>query len=369
MTKTLYKRNKTGSIQVWTIEVEGNQHRTIIGKKDGKMIVGEWTTEKGKNIGKSNETTPHQQALLVAERKIKKQLENHYVENIKDVDKNRGFQPMLAAGLKIDELKYPVLTQPKLDGLRCIVTVDGMFSRNGKPIISAPHIYEQLAPLFDSDPTLIFDGELYNHELKDDFNTIISLARKTKPKSEDLEQSAKMIEYWIYDLPRCQKNDDSTVFSTRMLMLHDLIEPLNAKNIKLTPTNNIFEEKDVMSYFQDYLAAGYEGQMIRLDEPYEQRRSKSLLKHKEFQDTEYVIIDIGEGRGKRKGTAGFLVHENEEGRQFHSNLKFTYDEAKEIWENRDSYIGKTATVKFFNKTPDNIPRFPYAVKIAREDYE
>ena len=48
-----------------------------------------------------------------------------------------------------DKVKYPIYSQPKLDGIRCIVKKDGMWSRNGKKIISAPHIHESLKPLFE----------------------------------------------------------------------------------------------------------------------------------------------------------------------------------------------------------------------------
>ena len=113
---------------------------------------------------------------------------------------------------------------------------------------------------------------------------------------------------------------------------------------------------------------GYEGQMVRVDGPYENKRSKGLLKRKEFMDSEYLVIDIHEGLGNRTGTAKNLICKDEKsGKTFHSNIKGTFEYLTEILENKDNYIGKYATIKYFELTPDGIPRFPHA--IAFRDYE
>ena len=90
-----------------------------------------------------------------------------------------------------DKLIYPLFSQPKLDGIRCIVKSNGMWSRTGKRIISAPHIFEALKPLFELNPDLIFDGELYADKFANDFNAICSLVKKTKPTADDLIKSVK----------------------------------------------------------------------------------------------------------------------------------------------------------------------------------
>src|SRR5207253_3408210 len=105
------------------------------------------------------------------------------------------FKPMLAQ--KFEEF-VPGYAQPKLDGVRCIATKDGMFSREGKPIPGAPHIFEALQPLFASNPTAILDGELYNHDHKDDFNAIISLVKKANPSPERLAQIRAEVQYHVY---------------------------------------------------------------------------------------------------------------------------------------------------------------------------
>ena len=196
---TIYKTTKGGKIQEWTIEVVGNKYRTISGQTDGKKVTNEWTVVYGKNAGKANETTDNEQAMKEAEAKRKLKLEKDYSETIKGINRKRHFEPMLAAKWEDykDKIEYTVYSQPKLDGIRCIVNKDGMWSRNGKPIISAPHIFESLKPLFDKNPDLIFDGELYADKFANDFNKIVSLVKKSKPTTSDLKESKKNIQYQV----------------------------------------------------------------------------------------------------------------------------------------------------------------------------
>jgi DNA ligase-1 len=124
-----------------------------------------------------------------------------------------------------------------------------------------------------------------------------------------------------------------------------------------------------MDLYGKYVEQGYEGQMLRTGGLYENKRSKYLLKHKSFVDEEYTILDICEGEGNRTGTCGYMVFNTKDGKRFKSNVKGTFAETAEILENKDSLIGKEATVKYFNLTPDGIPRFPYVIKINRNEYE
>jgi DNA ligase-1 len=297
-----------------------------------------------------------------------KKLESGYFENIKHINKTQYFEPMLAAKWEDckDKVTYPIASQAKLDGIRCIVTKNGMFSRNGKPIISAPHIRESLEGLFKKHPDLIFDGELYADKFANDFNKIVSLVKKTKPTDADLKESEKQIEYHIYDLPSSNNNfikrmyDLGILFST-YLNLHPYC--------RIVETYSCNNEDEVMELYGGYVEKGYEGQMLRTNGKYENKRSKNLLKHKSFVDDEYTILDIVEGEGNRTGTAGYMVFETIDGKPFKSNVKGTWDETAEMLKSKKKLIGKQATIKYFNLTPDGIPRFPYVINIDRNEYE
>ena len=360
---TLYKRAVNGKINEWTVEVENNCFRTISGYNDGVKTTSEWTCCAGKNIGKKNETTPEQQALAEAQAMWTKKLELGSYESIDDIDTPKFFNPMLAHKFEDykDKITYPVYSQPKLDGIRCIVRADGMWSRNGKKIVSAPHIYEAMKPLFEANPDLIFDGELYADKFANDFNAICSLVKKTKPTSADLEKSKEQIQYHIYDLPSC-----SGTFTQRNKALIDIGVP---RGCVIVTTDKVNNEDELMRCYGAYVNWGYEGQMIRLDKEYESKRSKSLLKHKSFVDEEYTILDVVEGEGNKTGMVGSFVFESKTGHIFNSSPKYSWDECKELWKQRQELIGKSATVKYFNLTPDGVPRFPYVINIDRESYE
>ena len=365
---TIYKKTKTGATQEWSIEVEGNKYRTHSGQVGGIITTNEWTIVYGKNEGKANATTDNEQCMKEAVAKRTKKLESGYFENIKHINKTQYFEPMLASKWEDskDKISYPIFSQPKLDGIRCIVTKDGMFSRNGKPIISAPHIRESLSEVFEVYPDLILDGELYADKFANDFNKIVSLVKKTKPTDVDLKESKKNIQYWIYDLP-----DNNIQFGDRCDRLHELFENYNLfnKHCVFVQTDICNDEDEVMGLYGQYVQHGFEGQMLRLNKEYENKRSKSLMKHKSFVDEEYTILDIVEGEGNRTGTAGYMVFETAEGKPFKSNVKGTWEETAEMLKNKKKLIGKEATIKYFNLTPDGIPRFPYVINIDRNSYE
>ena len=367
--QTIYKRTETGKTQEWTIEVKGNKYRTISGQTDGKKVVSEWTVVYGKNAGKANETTDTEQAMKEAEAKRKLKLERGYHETISDIDDTGYLKPMLAKDWNDEKYRvnYPVFSQPKLDGIRCIVKKDGMWTRNGKAILSAPHIYEGLKPLFKANPRLIFDGELYCDKLANDFNKIVSLVKKSKPTAKDLEASAETIEYHIYDLPSHKGNFSARYNELKVMQVHD--GAFRNTKCVVVDTRVVDDEARLMELYEGYVESGYEGQILRVNDKYENKRSKFLLKHKSFIDEEYTIVDVCEGEGNRTGTCGYMVLETADGETFKSNVKGTLEETAKILKERRKLIGKSATVKYFNLTPAGIPRFPYVIKINREEYE
>ncbi len=357
---TLYKRSVTGKVSTWYVQTDRNCFRTVSGFEDGQKVTSEWTCCDAKNVGKKNATTAEQQADAEAQAMFDKRKALGYFENVADIDTPIYFKPMLAHDYEDYKDKITssaIFSQPKLDGVRCIVKSDGMWSRNGKPIISAPHIFELLKPLFEANPDLILDGELYAERSVTDFNTIISCVRKTKPTAEDLEISKQYIQYWIYDIPSV---DD--VFLQREAYLCGLELPDCCVKVISTTMSS---EAEVMSEYKKYIEQGYEGQILRLNSLYENKRSKSLLKHKSFKDADFTILGVVEGKGNLQGKVGKLQFEIN-GKPFESAVNGTWEYLEELFK-RNDLIGKTATVKYFELTEDGIPRFPKVIEIR--DYE
>lgn len=356
----LYKRSTTGKISTWCVETKDNCFRTISGFTDGQKAASEWTCCEGKSYNSSNE-----QATKQAEALHRKRLETCYWEDIKKIDTPVYFKPMLAHKLEdyIDELVYPIFSQPKLDGVRCPTREDGMWTRNGKKIISAPHIRQSVGKLFNEIPELVLDGELYADKLSADFNMIISCVKKTKPTFEDLLTSRNNIEYHVYD---CGSHPGN------FLDRYTFLQNLNLEQygyIKLVPINICYNADDIAKYYDEYMKMGYEGQMIRLNKPYENKRSKSLLKDKGWMDEEFEIMGYVEGKGNLSGKLGKLKFITNNGVTFDSAVNGGWEYITELWNKRDSLIGKQATVKYFGYTPDGSLRFPKVINIAREDWE
>lgn len=355
---TLYARTNTGAIQEWTVEIEDGSYRTIHGQVGGKLQTTEWTVCVTTNEGRANERLPDMQAIFEARAMWQKKLDSGYHEDVSNIDNFTFVEPMLAKKWedRKDKVKFPLYCQPKLDGLRAVISKDGAFTRQGKKWVSIPHILQALDSIFDRYPDLILDGELYNHDLHDDFNKITSLVKKTKPKDKDLVESAKIVQFHWYDTA-----SDKYTFSQRRNWMVELYNRFDLPDcIQLVPTHKVVDLESLDKYYGHFIENGWEGQMVRENLPYEFKRSSTLLKRKEFQDKEYRVEAIIEGTGNRSGMAGSMVFTNELGHTFNANIKGTREYLKYIWEHQEEFIGKMATVRFFNLTPVKlIPRFPY----------
>ena len=264
-----------------------------------------------------------------------------------------------------NKIGFPLLSQPKLEGMRCIIDIEGMFSRTGERIHSCPFIFSALTPIFKLYPDMIIDGELYSHECKHNFNSLMSLLRKQSPTLEETEECKKYVQHHIYDFPRLDLNIGEEVnFCDRFKVGEKLFTQI--PHVKIVSTIEVNTLKELNDLEESYLADGYEGQIVRLNKPYENKRSKNLLKRKIFQDAEYKILSFNEGLGDRQNTAASVTCVTDEGKIFNAGIIGDLDYARQLLFNTDS-IGKMATIVFFNLTPDGIPRFG-KLKTIR-DYE
>ena len=347
---TLYKRTNTGAVQIWFAVVDGDRYQTTSGQLEGKKTSSGWVICEPKNVGRANATTAEQQAISEVESLYKKRLEKEYRESIDEIDVETFFQPMLATKWedRKDRVSGLVFVQPKLDGIRCIAKKDGLWTRQGKKIVAAPHIERALKKLFEHDPTAVLDGELYNHALKDDFNKIVSCVKKQKPTEADLEVSAVCIEYHVYDFPSVEGN-----FTERYAELQQLDSPF----IHVVETVSCTVDEVDQNAMQ-YIEQGYEGAIVRLDGPYETKRSQYLIKWKQFRDEEFKIIDVLPGRGHKADKAASILLELPDGRTFNAGVIGNDEYATQLLIDKDNVIGKSGTVVFFNYTPDGVPRFP-----------
>ena len=264
---------------------------------------------------------------------------------------------MLAHKYNEDKADYPAFIQPKLDGVRCLFSAKGAFSRTGNQFMNVMHIEKALEPLFAKYPNIVVDGELYNHGLKDDFEKIISLVRKQKPTVQDIVEASQMTQYHIYDIASMEY----ATYTDRNLFI--LAESCfkNKYCIQVTPTKLATDFDDAQKYHEKNLKAGYEGSIYRTPSgKYKGTRSWDLMKFKDFHDAEATIINYEVGKGKREGTLGKFIMEDEHGNVFGCppGKGYDYKEMANLLENIHDYIGQVATFTYFQRTQAGSYRHP-----------
>ena len=274
-------------------------------------------------------------------------------------------KPMLAYPVSDKPIDYdkPTFIQPKLDGVRCLIQAEftdvfkdmkvKAYSRTGKEWKNIDHILEELIPFFNKHPNVILDGELYNHDLKDDFEKIISLVRKQKPTDLDVLESADMVQFHCYDTVM-----EHIPYHDRALFL---ITNLNESYcVKFLPPVRVDCEERAKLHHQENLGAGYEGSILRTNDTYQCKRSHSLRKFKDFHDTEATIVGYVEGKGKRKGTLGKFLMVDANGVEFGCppGKGYNYKDLADILKNIKDYVGKVATFTYFERTKAGSYRHP-----------
>lgn len=340
---TLYKLDSKGKMRMLQISTEGSKLVQVSGLVDGGKVTN-YSECVGKNIGRSNETTPEQQAILEADSKIKEKLKEGYFETIDEAKGSTVVLPMLA--LDIKKLKKPIdwgncYVQPKLDGMRCLGNSDKMISRTNTLIDTMPHIQDELANLATS---IFCDGELYEHGKT--FQENMELIKKYRGKDSE------NVKYHVYDMVI------PLPFTERYRMLSKVI--FGSKHIELVPTFKVTSMEEVNKYHVQFLFEGYEGTIIRWgNEGYEpDKRSMHLLKKKDFIDKACKVLDIIPS--EKRPEQGIAVCEMND-KIFKATPKMSHAGKEELLLNKSSYIGRTAEIRFFEYTDDGFPRFPVLV--------
>ena len=274
-------------------------------------------------------------------------------------------KPMLA--YKVDskpvDWTKKVYMQPKLDGVRCVIELNDKgevyaYSRTGKTWLNIEHILKDLKPFFKENKTIVLDGELYNHSLRNDFEKIISLVRKQKPTADDRAESKELVQFHCYDYTsNCDCNDPG-IYSLRMNAL--AVSDIYSYCVKLVPTKQVLCDKGAKVIHGANLHKGYEGSILRLDGPYEEKRSYNLQKFKDFHDKEATIIGYVDGKGKREGTLGKFLMQDDDGVEFGCppGKGYNYKMLADILTNIHNYIGKRATFTYFERTKAGSYRHP-----------
>ena len=279
------------------------------------------------------------------------------------------YKPMLAYPVSNKPIDYDnkISMQPKLDGVRCLIQYDKKlgvtaWSRTGKQWQNIHHITSSLEKWFQSNQTTVLDGELYNHDLRDDFEQIISLVRRKNPDDIDMLESRDMVQFHCYDIIHPEGGD----FENRNLFINCCVGQ-SSPYVHIVPTKSCSSETIAKMIHQQNLDAGYEGSILRVNDEYHQKRSHSLRKFKDFHDTEAKLTSWVEGKGKRKGTIGKFMAVDIDGNKFGMPVMDKFDYLQKNFKKMQGWVGKTATFTYFERTKAGSYRHPL-FKCIR-DYE
>lgn len=333
----------------WTVNEAGEASKTL--ESPPALVLP-------KNVGKANETSSYDQAVLEVNAKMAQKIDKGYAEEGQEHLAGNGYVlPMLAHtwAKKKHLVEFPVLVQPKFDGTRMLYnSAIGHWSRQGKP-----YIPEVVAHIDFDTQGLTLDGELIlpnGYSFQDTVRAI----KKFRP-----DVSPKLI-YRVYDIV-----DEKITTVTRMGMLRDFVADVVADDpntpIVGTPTYAVRSEEALQVVHQQFLGEGYEGTMIRtVHGAYTPgQRSPSLLKLKDFDDDEFEIVGFTDGVGKDAGTIIFECT-TPIGATFMARPMGTVEERARMFEIGESYIGRKLTVRFQGRSDTGVPRFPIGVAVREE---
>ena len=280
-------------------------------------------------------------------------------------------KPMLAYPVNKKPIDYskPVFVQPKLDGVRCVIQYENRpvetddlsgqltenvvvaYSRTGKEWKNIEHILFNLKPWFTLNPYVILDGELYNHDLKDDFGKIISLVRKQKPDGYQRLEASKLTQFHCYDII-----DETKTFEERNRFIVQNV-PRN-HSVRHVDTNYAYDDEHAKRVHEINLDDGYEGSIVRTNDTYACKRSHNLRKFKDFHDAEATLTGWVEGKGKRLGTIGKFTAVDSEGNTFGMPVMDKFKILQANFETMKDWVGQEATFTYFERTKANSYRHP-----------
>jgi len=340
---TLYKKDSKGKLRFLDISTDGATVVQVSGLIDGKAVTNV-TQCVGKNIGRSNETTPEEQADLQAKAKYKKKLKEGYFLTQRDALDQVVILPMLAKVFSEEEKKvsYPCYAQPKLDGMRALGdAVNGtLTSRSGNLIKTLDHITNELPYM-----GIMLDGELYAHG--ETFQENMRMIKKYRPgKTEN-------VKYHVYDLILDKP------FRDRL----DILQRLYSRCpdvIEYVPTKIISNKEDLMKFHALNISEGYEGTIVRHgDEGYKLNgRSSSLLKLKDFEDMSLILMDVVPSEKRPTHGKPIFFWEGAENNRLGAGISLSHAEAEDLLANKHLHIGKACELRFFEYSDTGVPRHP-----------
>ncbi len=349
MLPTLYGKASTGKIKQWSVTTEGAFVIVSHGQLGGK-IQHDKTESTPKNIGKSNETTGAEQALLEAQSKWNKQIKKDYRESVEEIPEST--LPNLAS--KYEDKSHTIdwgnaWELPKLDGVRgSSFYKEGnqiLQSRGGEEYPVIAEIAEELDKCFFNEyPDAFVDGELYCHGMfLEDITACVKKHNKDTVK----------IKLHVFDFLTTPSDDQGWYdrynnYITLLSKYHQEVGSMEASRIQPVFACEVESEAAMLSLHQKYVDHGFEGIIVRdANAKYNfGNRTTGIIKYKVPESEEFKVLRFetskrGEGTPwceytKPDGTLG----------EFKAPVATTIERRRFYAENPELFVGKHLTVDF-----------------------
>lgn len=288
--------------------------------------------------------------------------------------------------------RWPVLIQPKIDGLRLLASISEngeieLKTRKNKYHSHLQHIRGEAIRLMSYlPPEMTLDGEIWTPELS--FQEITSIGNSNLIKRDPRED---LLQYHIFDIAdggqftaeeRMELLEYAFICYERKRReeyLTSLLPFFKDRKVRKTILEYAYDDiichvrseyaqnpEEVLEKHSIYTSQGYEGVMLRETNAfYQEGRRGSLYKYKDFLDDEGEIVGIHAATGNQEGAIIFEVEY--QGKRFRAVPKMSIEERRQAYSEKEGYLGKLVTFKYQGLTKDGIPRFPVCVGIR--DYE
>ena len=264
------------------------------------------------------------------------------------------FDVMLAKKFEDEEHKVKgkefVITE-KLDGMRTIMIVENgnvtFFSRQGQPITGLVEIAQDAKFLPDN----VYDGELLIHNA-DDYKDRDVLQETLKIARKDGEKRGLVLHLFdMIPINEFKLGKSKATYHKRKEELNFIVEKLNSPYIKIVPNLYVGKDLDVIpKLLEEMNQKGKEGLMLNVsDGKYQCKRTDVLLKIKSMNTMDCKIIGFEDGTGKYEGMLGALILDYK-GYELRCGSGFTDEDRKEIWNNKEKYLGKIAEIQYFRES-------------------
>ena len=363
----LYQKTGSGSINYWRVFTNCDTVHSEWGQVGTTSPQRESYVARPTNVGRKNERDGVAQAEFEAKALWKKKKRVKYFESIEDAQTKLNLKPMLAKEYKerlaMGKVVFPVMVQPKLNGYRAFV-----YKRNGQVLVQSrggkfygmQHIIDEISHtlMMMDDLQLILDGELYHHGMS--LQKTSSLVKRPRyPGSEQIQMH-------VYDTTSATEPGDGLEWGERFCNLENIDQALLSRLQYFVKVDSVLANSphEVDMLHKAFVADGYEGAIIRtMDHRYRfGYRSPGLLKRKDMEDKEFIIVGWTVG----KDDVPMWVVKLENGRELPVRPLGTEEERAEMLQDADNQIGKLLKVRFQDRTDDGVPTMARGIEIRDE---